>query len=88
MDKILPIHVEVANIKKILYAAISVCLIYGSWITLYVFATHERVSNVSLNCENRAKTITSDIEDIKKKSYDNKNQITYLKGSKQNKPKG
>jgi len=76
IEKLLPVHTDISNIKKILYSFIAVTMTYISWNTLFVVEMHEKQSNLIIASE-----------EIKKKSDDNKNQITYLKGAKLVKPK-
>jgi hypothetical protein len=76
IDKILPVHEQIANIKKIMYSAISVATIYGAWQVLGYFDLRELVINQKTNYEN----IKSHVEHCNDKINENKNQITYLKG--------
>ena len=73
IERILPVHEKLSNLKKILYASITVGTLFCSWIAVEHFElkshfhTHQAV----------------EIEKHKEISVEtnyNKNQITYLKG--------
>ena len=85
MDKLLPVHTEIANIKKILYSAIvSIVVIwvpFGAWMVLEL----HRIDNIQdSHIEVQKKTekaIEKKIEELnaesQKKIHKNENQITY-----------
>jgi len=66
MGELLPVHVDISNIKKMLYSSITVAILYGAWATIEL----HRMDTI-LQSYIAADTIKTD---------NNKNQITYCKG--------
>jgi len=73
VEKILPIHEVISNLKTLLYAGLLISSSFGAWITLEYFGTKEKLSTFIAVQE------AKDEEQSKKIIY-NKNQIQYLKG--------
>lgn len=73
IDKFLPVHEMIANIKKIIYSSLFVAIGFGTWITLEYFTLHSEVStHIAVQNElNR---------EIEEKLGNNENQISYVKG--------
>ncbi len=76
------------TLKHILsYAAL--CLIgFGAWITLYIFDIDKTIATHIAESKTEQKNTDSKIKELNTNQNQNKNQITYLKGSKLDKPKG
>ncbi len=64
----------------LIYAGISI-VGFGTYITLYTFSIDKELSTHEAEYK-------SEVKQMNEKITDNKNQITYLKGVKQDKPKG
>jgi len=73
VEKILPIHEVISNLKTLLYAGLIVSSSFGAWITIEHFNTKEKLATFMAVQE------TKHQEQSKKIIY-NKNQIQYLKG--------
>ena len=73
IEKILPIHEVIANLKNLLYAGLIVSSAFGTWITLEHFSMKERLATFIAVQE-------KDNRDLAKEITYNKNQIQYLKG--------
>ena len=69
IEKFLPVHTDISNIKKILWGIIAITTSYGAWITL----EYHRIDN-ELAIQRQIQIRLND------QFNDNKNQITYLKG--------
>jgi len=91
IEKFLPVHEKLSNLKKILYSSMAVIMAYGVWITLECHRMDTRIETHSAVQTQKEKEITEDMRKIKeemryieKKSTEgvseNKNQIVYLKG--------
>ena len=73
VEKILPIHAIIANLKNILYWGIFVATGFGTWITVEHFNVKGQLDTLIAVQEEKNK------EHSEKITY-NKNQIQYLKG--------
>ena len=73
VEKILPIHAIISNLKNLLYAGLLVSSAFGTWITLEHFSMKEKLATFIAVQEERR------VEASKERNY-NKNQIQYLKG--------
>jgi len=73
IEKILPIHAVIANLKTLLYTGLFVSSSFGVWITIEHFNLKDKV-NTYIAVQNQ-----KDIDRSDKVTY-NKNQIQYLKG--------
>lgn len=87
IEKILPIHEKISNLKKVVYSSIGVILFYGAWITQGYFDLKEQV-NTHIEVQRKQEAISKkNDEDLLKATHKNENQVTYLKGAKLDKPK-
>lgn len=99
IEKILPVHEQIATMRKILYSSIALAFVFAAWITQDHFKLKEQfVSHIAVQIERTVNEKKNKKEEDEKNNNDkkeanikidkNQNQITWLKGSKMNKPKG
>jgi len=88
LDKLLPIHTEIKYIKIFLAIYCSSTMAFASWITLLHFSTDKEFSNHRTADNKREVFIDTKLDRLEALSKKNENQITYVKGVKQDKPKG
>jgi len=74
------------TLKNILSYALFCLVAFGTWITFFTFDTDKNISTHIAEYKSEIKNTNYEIKELKKKENNNKNQITYLKGSKLNKP--
>ena len=77
IEKFLPVHEKLANLKKILYVGLSLFVTFGIWITLEHFAMDKKL-NSHINVQDAKEVLYN--KEVEEKISENKNQITYLKG--------
>jgi len=91
IEKILPIHEQIATMRKIQYGSIVVAIGFASWITLAHFALREqytsheavqqeREENININKKLEEEKRDQTRKQIEEKINKNKNQIAYVKG--------
>jgi len=95
IEKFLPVHSKLANLRTTLYGVIAIALGFGTWITLDHFRlSEENATHIAVQAERELtkdaeqKSMVKDIlQEIKKnhiylleKVSKNETQITYLKG--------
>ena len=80
IEKMLPVHTDIANIKKVLYSSIAIAVVFSGWITLAFHELDTKVKTHIAVAEEREEKIKKNITDSTEKISHNKNQITYLKG--------
>jgi len=73
IEKILPIHEKLSNLKKILYSTITLIFAFCCWISLEHF-------DLKSNFHSLEKVEAEKHKGIDKKINTNTNQITYLEG--------
>jgi len=73
IEKILPFHAILANLKNILLAVIVTSVGFGTWITLEHFELKDKVNTLIAVDEQKH-------QEIEERYNHNKNQIQYLKG--------
>lgn len=88
IEKILPVHEQIATMRKILYSSIALAIVYASWVTLELFGVKEAYAAHNAAQKEHYKAAKDIEKEMNRKINYNKNQITYLKGAKMNKPKG
>lgn len=80
IEKILPVHAEISNLKKLLYGTVLVAIAYGSWMAIEYHRVDKEVAKLEIIVKDQAVKIERNREESMSKSQYNKNQITYLKG--------
>ena len=80
IEKILPVHEQIANLKKIVYASLSVATLYVAWQATGYFSLKETVSSNIAVQKTKEDISKKNIEKLTKAIHKNENQITYLKG--------
>jgi len=88
LEKLLPVHTEISNLKKLLYASIVVALAFGAWITIEYHRVDKELATLQATLKEKDIELKKNQKQNIEKINNNKNQITYLKGSKMNKPRG
>jgi len=73
IEKILPIHEKISNLKKLLYSSIIVVAGFGTWIALEHFELKLKYETFEAVQEEQHKELNTKVNN-------NLNQITYLKG--------
>ena len=73
------------TLKNLLVFAATIIIGFGSTATVFYFSLDKTLASHIVQTEEKCKALIKEMESIKAKTQDNKNQITYLKGSKKNK---
>jgi len=84
LDKLIPVHEKVANLRLILFASIVVVIGFGTWLTIEYFQMKETLATHMAVQKQKEIQIENDIKKNSKEELEkinnNKNQITYWKG--------
>ena len=77
IERFLPVHERLSNLKKILYVGLSLSVTFGIWITIEHFSIDRRLT-AHIEVQDAKEVLYN--KEVEEKISDNKNQITYLKG--------
>ena len=73
IEKVLPLHEKISNLKKIVYVGLSTASMFSVWVTIEQFELKDSFHTFTAVQEKENADLSKDI------TY-NKNQIQYLKG--------
>ncbi len=84
LEKLLPIHLDIAYVKKILYGLITFLIVvavpYVAWITIAYFTLQTEFRTFKAVQEEKNKEVVIKHEEITKDIASNKTQVAYVKG--------
>lgn len=80
LEKLLPVHTDIANIKKIIYGMIAVSLAYGAWATVEYHRIDNELKIIKAVADEKEKELKKNLSEKTERINKNENQITYVKG--------
>ena len=80
LEKLLPVHTEISNLKKLLYGSVAVALVFGAWITIEYHRIDKELVALQVILKEKDIELKKNQKQATKKINKNENQITYLKG--------
>lgn len=80
LERLLPIHTDIANLKKTIYAAIAIFIGYASWNTIEYHRIDNELQVTKAVQKEKDEEVKKNYNGLLEKSNSNKNQITYIKG--------